>query len=148
MGYSIEEFSDHFALSFGFWMLYTLYTSFRIKLFIIKRYEEETSLSQTKYFKEWMPWAKHMPPFLRSAHYASHLSSFCYYNNNSNSDKILKKVRKKKFYDDIKTPEQVARHFSQEEIRRVKKYMLFALITGVHAILYLIFRFIWPETFS
>jgi hypothetical protein len=148
MKYSIDSFSDHFALSFGFWMLYTLYTSFRIKLFIIKRYEKETNLSQTKYFKEWMPWTKHMPSFLKSVHYASHLWTFCSFRKNNNSDKILKKIRKNKMYDDILTPEQVTRHFSQKEIRRLKKYMVFAVISGIHAIAYFIFRFIWPEAFG
>jgi hypothetical protein len=143
-----DHFKGIFSISMCSWGVYCLYTSIRIMLFIIKRYEEETNLSQTKYFKEWMPWAKHMPSFLKSVHYASHLWTFCSCRKNNNSDKILKKIRKNKIYDDIETPEQVTRHFSQKEIRRVKKFMMCAMIVGIHVFADFIFKFIWPETYS
>ncbi len=137
-----------FSISGCFWITFGLYTSIRTMLFIVKRYEQETDLGRSKYFKEWMPWAKYLPSFSKSALYAAHLSTFCSNRKNSNADKILKKIRKNKIYEDIESPEQVTRHFSKKEIRRVKRLMKCAVIVGIHAIAYFIFRFIWPETFS
>jgi hypothetical protein len=131
--------AEIWGASLCFWGHFSLYNSFRIRRFIIKRYEQETHLSQTKYFKEWMPWVKHMPPFFKSVMYSSHLWKFAWYWK-KNKFETEKKMGKIEIYDDIKGPEQVTRHFSEKEIRRVKRMALLYLCIALHAVAYLVLR--------
>lgn len=144
---SLDHLKGIYSISLCFWGLFGLYTTFRIRRFIIKRYEQETRLSQTKYFKEWVPWAKYVPPFFRSVLYLSHLWKFVRHRP-KHKFATEKKMGKIDIYDDIKSPEQVTAHFTKKEIRRVKMFVLCGLITAIHAIAYYVSKFIWPETFS
>jgi hypothetical protein len=144
----LEHLSGIFSISLCFWGIFGLYTNFRIRLFIIKRYEQETSLGRTKYFNECMPWAKYTPPFFKSVLYASHLLTFVPGRGKNKSTKLMNKLKKNKLYDDIENLEQVTRHFSDKEIRRAKLFVKCGIIIAIHAVAYLAFQFIWPETFS
>jgi hypothetical protein len=55
---------------------------------------------------------------------------------------------KRKVFSDIDDPDQVIRHFSRKEIRRVKWVLASGFILFAHGIAFYIFRFIWPEVFS
>ncbi len=55
---------------------------------------------------------------------------------------------KKKIFRDIKSPEQVTRHFTKKEIQLAKRPIVIGLIVGLHAIAFYIFKYIWPEHFQ
>lgn len=63
MNKSSEFIIDLFALSGGFWLLFSFYTSFRIRRFIVKRYEQETDLLNSIYFKEHATFTRYLPIF-------------------------------------------------------------------------------------
>ena len=139
MKLSIEHFSQIFAVSLCLWGLFGLYISICIERIIVKRYEEETDLSDTIFFKEQATFTRHIPDFFSSAMYASDL---------------LMCIRgwwlyaKKKAFRDIKDPFFVIQYFSQKEIRKVKWFAISCLIVGLHGIAFFFFQSIWPEVFS
>jgi hypothetical protein len=139
MNDSVELLADFLALSGCSWALFSFFSIFSISRFIVKRYEHETDLMSTVFFKEHFTFARYQPGFFASGLYAMHLLmciwGWWFYG-------------KKKIFRDIKNPEQVIRHFTTKEIRRVKMCLLSALIVFMHGIVYYIFRFIWPEVFS
>ncbi len=143
---SFKFFIEIFSVSFGIWMILGLYVAFRIERFIVKRYEKETGLGQTRYFKEQMPFARSIPDFFSSALYTAHLLLFVW------GWKIVKfikeKRRKVKYYDDIDSPEDVIQYFSRKEIRRVKTFAIIGFIVIAHGIAFFIFKSIWPEVFE
>jgi hypothetical protein len=128
-----------FGLSAGFWLLYGLYAALRVQWFIVNRYEQETNLLDTIAFKEHATFSRALPYFFSSAVYTSHLS-LCLWG--------WRLCEGKKAFRDIDDPSLIAAHFSQKEIRRVKKLLLSTLIVIIHVIALYIFRFIWPETFG
>lgn len=132
-----------FGLSCGFWMIFGLITGLSIQRFIVKRYEKETDLSQTMYFSQFMPFAKYLPDFFSSPLYMGHLLSFVW---GWKYVKFVKEKRKKiKYYDDINSPEEVIRHFSKKEIRRVKWFAIIGFIVILHAIVYYALDSFWPD---
>ncbi len=135
----LDHLKGIWSLSGGFWLLYAFYTSFRIRGFIIKRYEQETDLLNTVYFKEHATFTRYIPDFFSSAMYTAHLISFLWYWNY---------FKKKKPYRDIKDAKDVLQHFSSKEIGRVKWFAINGLILIFHGIAYYIFRAIWPEVFN
>lgn len=135
----IEHFAQVFAVSLCVWGLYCLYCSIRIERFIVKRYEQETDLLNTVYFREHAIFTRYIPDFFSSALYAGHLLTFLWGWNFH---------RKRKPYRDIKDANEVIRHFSNREIRWVKWFAISFLIVATHGIMYYVFRFIWPEVFS
>lgn len=147
MNISMKLFSQLFAVSFGFWMLYGVYSTLRVRFFIVKRYEQDTELSQTKYFKVTAPWTAYMPAFMRSEVYSSHLWKFVVYWNKDRFEK-KKKMGEISVYDDIKSPEQVISHFSKKEINRVKCVALVHLCVLIHLTVLIVFSFIWPDEFG
>ena len=136
---SIEHFAQAFAISLCAWGLISLYISIRIERFIVKRYEEETDLLNTVFFKEHATFTRNIPDFFSSAMYASHLL-MCVWG--------WWLYARRKVFRDIKDPFSVIQHFSQKEIRQVKWSAISYLILALHGIAYLIFRSIWPEVFS
>ena len=56
-----EHFAQIFAVSLCAWGIYSLYISFRIRRFIIKRYEQETDLLNTIFFKEHAKFTRYLP---------------------------------------------------------------------------------------
>jgi hypothetical protein len=51
-------------------------------------------------------------------------------------------------FRDIKSPEQVTRHFTEKEIRLAKRPIVIGLIVVLYVIAYYIFKFIWPAHFQ
>lgn len=120
-------------------MLFTVFNSFRIRRFIVKRYEEETDLLNTVFFREHAIFTRHIPDFFSSPMYVSHLL-MCLWG--------WQIYEGKKMFRDIKDPSLVTRHFSPKEIRRVKWFVINGMVLIAHGVAYLIFRSIWPEAFS
>ena len=134
---------DHLAGIWGFsicsWGLYGLYISIRIERFIVQRYEVETDLLDTVYFKNHATFTRYMPDFFSSAIYTGHLLTFIWGWNF---------FRKKKVYRDIDKAEDVIRHFSNQELRWVKWFAISCLILVLHGVVYYILGFVWPEAFD
>lgn len=136
---SIEYFAQIFAVSLCAWGIIGLYISIRIERFIVKRYEQETDLLDTVFFREHATFTRHIPDFFSSAMYSSHLL-MCVWG--------WWLYEKRKVFRDIKDPFFVIQHFTQKEIRRVKWFAISCLIVALHGIAYLFLRSIWPEVFS
>jgi hypothetical protein len=146
MNESFEFLIDIFALSGGFWLIFGLYTALSIQRFIVKRYEQETNLGQAMYFVKAMPFAKYLPTFFSAPLYTGHLLSFVW---GWKIVKFIKEERKKvHYYDDIDKPEDVTKHFSDKEIRKVKRFAIIGYIVVIHGVTYYICKAIWPEVFS
>jgi hypothetical protein len=128
-----------FAFSLCLWGIYCFYISIRIERFIVKRYEQETDLLDTVYFKEHATFIQYIPNFFSSAMYTSHLLTFIW---------GWKYFRKRKPYRDIKEAHDVIRHFSEKELRQAKWFAISGLIVLIHIIAYYIFKFIWPAVFN
>ena len=79
MNLSSERLLDIFAVSFGFWMVFGIYSILRIKGFMVERYERQTKLHQTIYFARYMPFVKYLPDFFSSGLYVAHLLSFVWF---------------------------------------------------------------------
>jgi hypothetical protein len=134
------------AASGCFWILSCLITALSIQRFIVKRYEKETDLSQTIYFSEFMPFAKHMTPFFSSPIYTGHLLTFVW---GWKFVKFIKEKRKQiNYYDDINSPEDITQHFSKKEIRRAKWCAISGILIIIHGIAWCVSKFIWPEMFD
>jgi hypothetical protein len=135
---TIKLFLELISASGCFWLLFAFYNSFRIRKFIIKRYEQETDLLDSIYFKKHATFTRYLPNFFSSALYISHLITFLWGWNY---------FKKRKAYRDIEDANEVIRHFSNQEIRRVKWFAINGAIFIAHGIAYLIFLTIWPEVF-
>ena len=127
------------SISGCFWGLYGLYVSIRIERFIVKRYEEETNLLDTIFFKEHATFTRYIPDFFSSAMYTSHLL-MCVWG--------WWLYAKRKVFRDIKDPFFVIQHFSHKEIRLAKWFAISCLIVIFHGVAWYIFYSIWPEVFS
>jgi hypothetical protein len=136
---SIENFAYLLSVSACFWSLFLVYMSIRIHLFIVKRYEKETDLLDTVYFKEHATFTKSLPGFMASALYMGHLLSFIWW---------WDYCRNKRPYRDIKESVEVIRYFAAKEIRRVKWFAIGSLILIFHGGLYILYEIVWPEVFS
>jgi hypothetical protein len=135
----IELFAEIFALSLCSWGIYSLYNILRLQTFIVRRYEEETELLNTVFFKDHVTFSRYLPGFLSSALYGGHLL-MCVWG--------WRLYGGKKVFRDISNPDFVTHHFSQKEIRRIKTYAVCFVAIAIHGVSFLIFRVIWPETFS
>jgi hypothetical protein len=134
-----ERFFGIFSLSTCAWGLYALYCIFSIMRFIVKRYEQETDLLNTVFFTKHATFARYLHSFHSSAIYASHLL-MCIWG--------WRFARKRKNFRDIENPEVVTRHFSSNEIWRVKRAGIALGIVVLHGIAYVIFKAIWPKEFG
>ncbi len=139
MNDSVVFLVDLFALSLCIWIVFGLYISIRIERFIVKRYEQETDLLNTIFFKEHATFTQNIPNFFSSAMYTSHLL-MCVWGWSF--------YRKRKMYRDIGSPEIITCHFSEKEIRQVKWFAISGLIVIIHGIAYYSLRLIWPEAFN
>jgi hypothetical protein len=128
-----------FGISFGFWGIFCLFTALSIERFIVKRYEKETELLDTVFFKNHVPFARYLPNFFSSEIYTGHLM-MCLWG--------WRYFRTRKAYKDIKESTLVTRHFTKKEINKVKRYAISLLILISHGIAYFIFRSIRPEVFN
>ena len=121
------------------WGLYCFCISIRIERFIVRRYEIETDLLDTVFFREHATFSRYIPNFFSSAMYAGHLLmclwGWGFYKN-------------RKMYRDIDDAETVTRHFSKKEIGQVKWFAISGIIFFIHGMAYYLFGFIWPEVFD
>jgi hypothetical protein len=129
---------DIFAFSGCFWGLYGLYVSIRIQRFIVKRYEQETGLLDTVFFREHAILTRYIPDFFSSAMYSSHLL-MCLWG--------WWLYARKKMFRDSEGPFFDTQHFSQKEARLVKWFAISCLIAALHGVASLQFRSIWPQIF-
>jgi hypothetical protein len=136
---SIEHFAGIFAISLCAWCLIYLFSNFRIKKFIVSRYKEETNLTRTAFFRNHVPFVLYMPSFFSAGFFGTHLM-MCVWG--------WRFFGKRKVFRDIDDPNQVIRHFSSKEIRRVKWVLSSGFILFAHGIAFFVFRSIWPEEFS
>ena len=120
-------------------MLFAVYNSFRIRRFIIKRYEQETDLLSTVFFQEHAKFTRCLPYLFSSVTYTTHLL-MCVWG--------WRLYGKRKVFRDVDNPSMVVQHFSGMEIRRVKWFAINGIILTSHGIAYLIFRSIWPDVFN
>ncbi len=134
----IDHLKGILSISACAWLLFSIYISIRIERFIVKRYEKETDLLTTDFFREHVPFAKYIPNFFSSAIYTGHLS-MCLWG--------WRYFRTKKVYKDIKDSSYVTHKFTKKEIRRVKWFAISCLIIITHGIAYYSFKSIWPEAF-
>lgn len=135
----IDYFVGLFSISACAWCLYGVYTSIRMNMFIVKRYEKETDLLKTVFFREHFTFARYLPNNLSGVIYGGHLL-MCVWG--------WWLYGKRKIFRDIQDPSFVTQHFSKKELRRVKRYAVTGLIFIMHGIAYVIFLFIWPEAFA
>lgn len=135
----IDHLRGIWSLSGCFWLLFAFYTSFRIRRFIVKRYENETDLLNTVFFREHASFARCLPDLLSSITYATHLL-MCVWG--------WSLYGKRKVFRDVENPSYVIQHFSDKEIRRVKWFAINGAILITHGIAYFVFRSIWPGVFS
>jgi hypothetical protein len=139
MNWNLELLVGPFALSGCFWLLYGFYAILRVQWFIVDRYERETDLMSSVFFREHANFTRALPDFFSSSIYTGHLS-MCLWG--------WRLYGNRKAFRDITDPSLIVAHFSQKEIRRVKKLLVSTLIVTIHVIALYIFRFIWPETFG
>ena len=135
----IDHLKGILCISAGAWGIYCLYIIIRTESYFKKRYEQETGLLNTVFFKEHATFARYLPYFLSSAMYNSHLL-MCSWG--------WRIYKNRKAFRDIDNPEIVTQHFSAKEIRQAKWFAISGLIVAIHVIAYYIFNFIWPEVFD
>ena len=136
---SLDYLKGFWGISLCSWGLFCVYISIRIERFIVKRYEQQTDLLDTIYFREHATFIQYIPNFFSSAMYTSHLLTFIW---------GWKYFRKKKPYRDIIKADDIVSNFSIKEIRQAKWFAISVLIIIIHGIAYYIFRSIWPDVFS
>ena len=131
----LDHLKGIWGLSLCIWGIFSLFISFRIQKFIVKRYEQETNLLDTIYFQEHATFTRYIPNFFSSAMYTAHLITFIW---------GWKTFRKRKAYRDLKTKEAdyVLKHFSDKEIRLVKTFIFSSLIVIIHGIIYYGIKFL------
>jgi hypothetical protein len=139
MNGSFVHMVDLFAFSAFVWGLIYLFTNFRLKKFIVSRYKVETNLTRTAFFRNHVPFVPYLPDYLSAGFFGTHLM-MCIWG--------WQLFGKRKVFSDIDDPHVVIRHFSKNEIRRVKWVLMSGFILFAHGIAYFIFRSIWPEVFS
>ena len=120
---SFEHMKGILGLSCGFWMLYCLYSIFRVQAFIVKRYEHETNLLDTRFFKNHATFTRYLPGFFSSAMYTGHLL-MCMWG--------WKIFGRKISFNDIDVPERITAHFKLKEMNRVKRHAIAILILFLH----------------
>lgn len=134
-----------YSISACTWLLFGIYLILSVQKFIVKRYEQETKLSETKFFYDYLKFTKHLPSFFRSSIYSCHLILFVLGWNIVKKSKEKKRIR---HYDDIEAPEDVLQYFSKKEIQRVKFTFLALIIITAHLIGMDVLEWIWPGIFE
>lgn len=108
-------------------MIVFLFVSIRINFFIVRRYEKETDLLDSVYFREHANFTRLLPGIVSAPLYVAHLISFVW---------IWEYCRRKKPYRDISRKEEVLQHFSSKEINYAKWFVVAGLIWFVHLLLF------------
>ena len=139
MNGSLNLFVDIFALSGGFWLIYGFFNIYRIRSFVVERYERETDLLNTVFFREHATFTRYLPTFFSSALYAGHLL-LCLWG--------WRIYGKRKVFRDIEAPEVIIQHFSKKEIGKLNIYGISLILVILHFFAYFIFSYIWPDIFG
>jgi hypothetical protein len=135
----IEHFAGLYCISACCWLLLGLYSIFSIKKFIVRRYEKETDLLNTVFFKEHFAFARYQPDFLSSGLCAAHLL-ICVWG--------WRFYGKRKILRDIDSPQSVTQYFSKKEIARVKGAVFVIMVIILHLIGFEVIDWIWPSLFD
>jgi hypothetical protein len=120
------------------WGIFALYNSFLVRRFIVKRYETETSLLNTIYFREHATFTRQLPTLISSPIYIAHLISFLW---------GWSYFKKKKIFSDIKDSSDVTQLFSKNEVRLVKRFAILSFIILFHCVIYSLAKCLWPGGF-
>jgi hypothetical protein len=128
-----------FGLSGCFWITFGLYVAVRIQWFIVKRYEIETDLMDSIFFKEHATFTRAVPPFFSSAMYTAHLL-MCLWG--------WRIFHNKKVFRDVDNPSKVTMKFSKRELKRVRMYGISCILIALHGIAFYILRYIRPEIYG
>ena len=139
MNQDLEYVITLFAFSGGLSILFCLYISIRMQWFIVRRYEVETNLLETIFFKEHANFSKFLPGFFSCAMYASHLLMLLW---------GWRLYKTKRMYRDIEDPTIVIRNFSKKEIRIVKQFGISSLVVLAHALVLFVFKLVSPKIIS
>lgn len=139
MNPKIELLLDFWALSFCSWLIYAFYITLRVQWFIVKRYEVETDLIDTIFFKEHATFTRIAPSFFSSTMYTVHLL-MCLWGWSF--------FRKKKVFRDVDNPLKVLNNFSSAELLKVKRSAIGTLVVILHGIAYFAFKYKWPVIFG
>lgn len=146
MNFSFESLLDYFAVSFLFWMIFGMYSIVKIKGFMVERYERQTNLHQTLYFRRYMPFVKYLPDFFSSGMYAAHLLWFVWF------WKLVKFIKDKRpqigYFDDIASAEDVTKYFTDKEVRLTKRWAVIFALLLFHAVAFYVLKQIVPNEFS
>ena len=120
------------CLSGGIWILFYLFSNFSIQRFIVRRYVQETALSDTIFFNRHAVFIKGLPDFLSAGFYAAHLLTFVW------GWKVVQYLKQRRsqipYFDDINGPQCVTDHFSKQEIARVKWLFFCGIVFFFHMI--------------
>jgi hypothetical protein len=135
----VDLFIFFFGLSGCFWITFGLYVAVRIQWFIVKRYEIETDLMEAIFFKEHATFTRSLPAFFSSALYTGHLLMLLW---------GWRIYRNKKAFRDIDHPSEILSHFSQAELRKVKKFGVSGIIVIIHMIGVYILKYTRPVLFG
>ncbi len=122
---TLEHFTEILLMGFCIWSLIWLLVHLSVMRFIVPRYEKETGLIDTLYFKEFMPFAKYIPSFWSSIFYIFHLTNFIWF---------WRWVKDSKIYRDIDRAEDVIDKFTVKEIRRIKLQIFLMIIAVSHVL--------------
>lgn len=120
---TIDHLRGIFFLSAGFWIIVSFAMVLLVKSFIVDRYENQTNLLSTIYFKNHLNFVRAMPGFLSSALYSGHLIAIVW---------GWRFFGDKKIFSDINSPEDVLQYFSQSELRKVKATTLSGVVLLAH----------------
>jgi hypothetical protein len=146
MNDSIKLIVELFSLSGCFWILFYLYSNRVIQGFIVKRYVEETELSNTLFFHKHATFIKNLPDFLSAGFYATHLMAFVW------GWGFIQFIKKKRpnisYFNDITHPGDVTMHFSKQEIAKAKRLLISGIIFFLHILIYSVCIVGFPEMFN
>ena len=125
-----QLFLDVFAISACIWLLVFLAVVIVVTRFIVKRYEDETDLLSSVFFKEHATFTRMLPGFFSSAIYSFHLAVSCW---------GWKIYSEKKLFRDVEDPRLIYEKFSANEIRLVKWLLIIGVIMSVHLTFFYIY---------
>lgn len=119
----IEFFQKIYLISTCSWMLIWIVAHFSVMRFIVPRYEEETGLIDTTYFRKIIPFARYIPSFWSSIFYYIHLLFFLWF---------WRWIQNSKFLNDIDNREEVTGNFTSKEVWLVKLDLVSIILFAIH----------------
>lgn len=143
MDESYRQYFDTFVASGCIWIVLYFIANWSVKKFIVKRYTQETNLSDTFFFSNHAPFVKYLPAHLSAGFYATHLVVFAW------AWKAVNFIKMKRpnvtYFDDIPNREYVMKHFNKKEIAKAKCVIISGTIFLFHMLTCLILDKIIPK---